>query len=57
MKKKSKLCLLLIAGAFAAAYLGIITRPLPPPLALHQLCTTTYQPCYMPVPTFASLLP
>ncbi|MDT4863142.1 hypothetical protein FQZ97_978350 [compost metagenome] len=57
MKSKTKICLLLIAGAFATAYFGIVTRPLPPTLAAQQLCNASYPSCYIPVPTFASLLP
>ncbi len=61
MNTTTKLCLTLIACAFAAAYITVVSRPLPPALAAHQMCQSSYQPgyppCYMPAPTIASLLP
>ncbi|MFC5696574.1 hypothetical protein ACFPU0_13515 [Pseudomonas sp. GCM10022186] len=66
MNTTTKLCLTLIACAFAAAYITVVSRPLPPALAAQQMCQSSsyqpgyppgYPPCYMPAPTIASLLP
>ncbi|MCY1281115.1 hypothetical protein D9M68_576570 [compost metagenome] len=57
MKTRKKICLTVLTCAFAAAYVAMMTRPLPPPLAATQYCQPNYPACYIPVPTIGSMLP
>ena len=57
MKIKKKICLTVLTCAFVAAYVAMMTRPLPSTLATTQYCQPHYPSCYIPVPTIGSLLP
>ncbi|WP_280287171.1 hypothetical protein [Pseudomonas sp. BN417] len=57
MKTRKKICLTVLSCAFVAAYVAMMTRPLPSSLAATQYCQPHYPACYIPVPTIGSLLP
>ncbi|AOE83849.1 hypothetical protein [Pseudomonas sp. TCU-HL1] len=48
MTIKTKLCLTFLGCAFAAAYLSLLARPLPPQLAGLNQCHPSTQSCYVP---------
>ncbi|BAN46954.1 hypothetical protein [Metapseudomonas resinovorans] len=48
MTISTRLCLFLLACAFVAAYLSLLARPLPAPLAGLNHCQQAPQSCYAP---------
>lgn len=57
MKITRTICLALTVCAFGAVYSALLTRPLPAPVTMAYYCQPSFQPCYIPVPSVARLMP